>query len=237
MDDRELIPCSFAKDGFAIFPPILNEFLINQLLGVLAQAEKGEVRAKGSAVYALRDLLAIPAIEKLAHSKVIRRLITAILGDEAFPVRGLLFDKVPEANWKVPWHQDQTIAVQDRHDVEGYGPWTIKAGIHHVQPPLVILERMVAIRLHLDDCGHANGPLRVIPGSHLLGRIRDAEVPEIVSRSQIVTCEVPRGGALVMRPLLLHASSPAVSPGHRRVIHLEYASGELADGLQWHTRG
>ena len=37
-----------------------------------------------------------------------------------------------------------------------------------------------------------------------------------------------------MRPLLLHASSIAIVPTHRRVIHLEYASQSLADGLEWY---
>jgi len=32
---------------------------------------------------------------------------------------------------------------------------------------------------------------------------------------------------------VLHASSPAKSPSHRRVIHIEYASGTLPEGLRW----
>jgi len=39
-----------------------------------------------------------------------------------------------------------------------------------------------------------------------------------------------------MCPLILHASSKAVSPSHRRVIHIEYAGAELPGGLEWHTR-
>jgi hypothetical protein len=40
-----------------------------------------------------------------------------------------------------------------------------------------------------------------------------------------------------MRPLLLHASASARVPGHRRVIHLEYAAESLPDGLEWYGTG
>ena len=72
-------------------------------------------------------------------------------------MRGLYFDKLPEANWKVPWHQDLSIAVRARLDVEGFGPWTEKAGVLHAQAPAAVLERMLAVRVHLDDCGRENG--------------------------------------------------------------------------------
>jgi ectoine hydroxylase-related dioxygenase (phytanoyl-CoA dioxygenase family) len=148
-------------------------------------------------------------------------------------VRGILFDKLPEANWKVPWHQDLSIAVRGRVDVAGFGPWSVKAGVPHVQPPLPLLENMLALRLHLDDCDAANGPLRVIPRSHTGGRLSPTAIRAWRSQQAAVACLVPRGGALLMRPLLLHASSPALRPGHRRVIHLEFAAEGLPGGLQW----
>lgn len=37
------------------------------------------------------------------------------------PVKGIVFDKTPAANWKVPWHQDLTICVERRIDVNGFG--------------------------------------------------------------------------------------------------------------------
>lgn len=36
------------------------------------------------------------------------------------------------------------------------------AGVLHVQPPMDVMSRMLAIRLHLDETGPENGPLRVI---------------------------------------------------------------------------
>ena len=102
-----------------------------------------------------------------------------------------------------------------------------------MQPPISVLERMVAVRVHLDDCGADNGPVRVLPGSHRAGRLRAAEIAGWRQRIAEVSCIVPRGGLLVMRPLLLHASSPARRPGHRRVIHIEYAATNLHSGLEW----
>lgn len=133
------------------------------------------------------------------------------------------------------WHQDLTIVVRERKEVARFGPWTIKADIVHVQPPAKVLECVLAIRFHLDESGPANGPLRVLPGSHKQGRLSSKEVLEL-SKTASVVCTVPRGGALVMRPLLVHASSACVIPKPRRVIHLEFSAEELPEGLEWLDR-
>jgi len=188
-------------------------------------------------VYAIRNLLeVVPDVAALARSAEVRALVEAVLGPDAFAVRGILFDKTPDANWKVAWHQDLTIAVHERHEVEGFGPWSEKAGIVHVQPPAAVLERMVTVRLHLDPCGPENGPVQVIPGSHRAGRLSADEVQRSrAERDAVPTC-VGAGGVLLMRPLLLHASSPSTAPAHRRVIHLEFAADALPGGLEWHGR-
>jgi ectoine hydroxylase-related dioxygenase (phytanoyl-CoA dioxygenase family) len=82
------------------------------------------------------------------------------------PVRAIFFDKSSGSNWLVPWHQDLTIAVASKCEAPGFGPWSVKDGIPHVQPPDELLKQMIALRLHLDDCDASNGALRVIPGSH-----------------------------------------------------------------------
>jgi ectoine hydroxylase-related dioxygenase (phytanoyl-CoA dioxygenase family) len=196
------------------------------------------VREKGGSTYAVRRLCElIPAVRAMSVSPAIRNLVEPILGASARVVRSLLFDKNPEANWKVPWHQDLAIAVKERRDVAGFGPWSEKAGVTHVQPPVEVLERMVTVRLHLDDCGVENGPLRVLAGSHRLGVIDPGTVGDVRAELPEVSCMVPAGGAVLMRPLTLHASSPAERPGHRRVIHLEFAAGELPDELEWYEHG
>jgi hypothetical protein len=222
-----------ASGGFAIVPNVLGAQEIVSLLGAIESAtDANSVAGRGG----IRNLLdRVACVRKLSDSPVIRALIDPILGKDAFPARGILFDKTPAANWKVPWHQDLTIAVQNRIDVPGFGPWTVKDGVVHVQPPTEILEKMLAIRIHLDDCYESNGPVRVIPRSHLDGRLTAGQIQAIVNSTSPVLCTVGRGGVLSMRPLLLHASSVASVATHRRVIHLEFAASELWGGLRWYS--
>lgn len=224
------------RDGFAVALSVVRADAIAALVEAVraAAATEGAARERNARLYALRNLLAlIPAVRELSASAEIRGLVEPILGSGAHVVRGLLFDKTPGANWKVAWHQDLSIAVRDRVDFPGYGPWSVKAGVQHVQPPASVLRNMLTLRLSLDDCFAGNGPLQVLPGSHAGGVLSPADVAQWRRRVPPVACEVPAGGAVLMRPLLLHASSAAASPGHRRVIHLEFAAGELPGGLEW----
>jgi ectoine hydroxylase-related dioxygenase (phytanoyl-CoA dioxygenase family) len=232
-------PCAYdslQEAGYSVVPNVFAkdevEFLADSISAI--ELENG-VRTRNG-VYAIRNLLHLsPAIKELADSAKIRSIVNEILTDEPFPVRATLFDKTAGANWLVPWHQDMTICVDERLDVPGYGPWTMKAGVWHVQPPSSVLERMLSVRIHLDDCGECNGALRVIPGSHKLGRLSAAEIAEKHRSAASVSCVVGAGGLVLMRPLLIHASSAASSPNHRRVIHVDYASCPLDDGLRWST--
>jgi ectoine hydroxylase-related dioxygenase (phytanoyl-CoA dioxygenase family) len=181
---------------------------------------------------ALRNLRALPAVREFSESSSVRDLVEPVLGPAARVVRGLLFDKMPGANWKVAWHQDRSICVAERIEVPGYGPWSTKAGVVHVQPPTAVLENMLTLRLSLDACGPDNGPLRVLPGSHAHGLLSEQQIVALRAQGQPVACTLAAGGALLMRPLLLHSSSAAMSPNHRRDIHLEFAAGELAGGLR-----
>jgi ectoine hydroxylase-related dioxygenase (phytanoyl-CoA dioxygenase family) len=169
----------------------------------------------------------------MATSRPVKALADAAVGADAFPVRALLFDKAPAANWKVPWHQDTAIAVAERTDTPGFIGWSVKDGVTHVHPPADILERMVALRIHLDDCGPENGPLRMLPGSHRHGKLDEEEIEHWRRTTEEVSCCLAPGDVLVLRPLLLHSSSPAKSPSRRRVIHLEYACDPLPGGLRW----
>jgi ectoine hydroxylase-related dioxygenase (phytanoyl-CoA dioxygenase family) len=225
------------QSGYAVVPPVLSPAEIEALLAAVSRHEGSGVRHKGErAVYAIRNLLEVEAVRDLVAHPAIQSLTGAILGPGAFAVRGILFDKTPEANWKVVWHQDLSIAVQEKREVSGFGPWSVKAGVVHVQPPVAVLERMATIRLHLDDCGLDNGALKVLPGSHAMGRLVAEEIERCRQETAEVLCPVPAGGALVMRPLILHASAPATSPRHRRVVHLEFATEELPGGLGWYDR-
>jgi len=174
-------------------------------------------------------------IRELADSPKMRAIVETHLGTSAFPVRGTLFDKIVGANWLVPWHQDLTICVADRIDVPGYRPWTRKAGVFHVQPPASVLEGMLSVRIHLDRCEESNGALRVVPGTHKLGRLTAARIAEEQRARASIACVARAGDVLSMRPLLLHAFSAAAQAAHRRVVHIGYATSHLDGGLRWPT--
>ena len=224
----------FNQDGFAIARGIARLDTVEALRSAFGDPDAGAgITGRAGAVYAKRRALAIPAVRSWATSGAASELACAVLGAGAQPVRAILFDKRPEANWPVAWHQDVTVAVRERREVEGYGPWSVKAGVPHVQPPAAVLERMVTVRLHLDDCPPSNGALRVVAGSHRPGKRTPAGVREAVRAGRHVTCAARAGDAVLMRPLLLHSSAPSEAPRHRRVVHVEYASAPLAGGLGW----
>jgi ectoine hydroxylase-related dioxygenase (phytanoyl-CoA dioxygenase family) len=158
-----------------------------------------------------------------------------VVGRELVAVKATLFDKTAESNWRAQWHQDRTIAVRQRMDVAGYGPWSTKAGVVHVEPPESVLAQMLAVRIHLDACGADNGPLRVIPGSHEQGKISDDQLKKSVGAAAPFDLVVPKGTIVLMRPLLLHASTPARQVDHRRVLHIEFGPAEAISPLKWET--
>ena len=222
------------SEGFAIVPHLATPVEIENLLIAIEKAQNDNGARHGrDGVYAMRNLLQIEGMRDWTQSDGVRQVLQSILGEGYFAVRGILFDKTPGSNWKVGWHQDLSIAVRNRVETPGFGPWSEKAGVTHVQPPREVLEGMLTVRLHLDDCDESNGPLRVVPSSHRSGKLTPDEIKAVRREKGQVVCTVPSGGALLMRPLLLHASSPATSPHHRRVIHIEFASQSLPNGLQW----
>ena len=224
------------QDGFSILPGVLGKREIERLINAISNiADESGVRSRGG-VYAIRNLLQLsPVIRELACSAKVRSIVEETLQNSASPVRATLFDKTGGANWLVPWHQDLSICVDTRLDVTGYGPWTMKAGIWHVQPPTYILDRMLSVRIHLDDCNESNGALRVLPGTHRFGRLNAVQIAERQRLATSVSCVIGAGGVVLMRPLLIHASSAASETTHRRVIHIDYASCQLDGGLRWAT--
>jgi len=117
--------------------------------------------------------------------------------------------------------------VSDKAEIEGWGPWTLKDGVHHVQPPLEILNNMVTFRIHLDDTNESNGCLKLIAGSHHQGVMTHNEIQDYIKDKTATYCSAKAGSALIMRPHVLHASSKAISPSQRRVLHLEYCGYDL----------
>lgn len=212
------------RDGFDLVPSGLSREECAGLVDLL-----GPVGGAGR-----RGLLAEPVVAEIARSARLRDLVRPHTGGEPFPVRVIYFDKSPGGNWLVSWHQDLTIALKEQVEISGFGPWSVKDGIPHVHPPAELLERMLTVRLHLDPADDSNGALRVLPGSHREGRLSNTAIQAWRGRVEEVTCAAACGEALLMRPLLLHASGRSTSQRHRRVLHIEYAAFLLPGGLQWH---
>lgn len=215
---------SIAEQGFVVVPQVLTKADCEELVYQLGPAS-GAGR---------RGILELAPIAKLSRSDWLLNLVRPHLSAQPRPVRGIYFDKTAATNWLVTWHQDLTIAVRDKIEVPGFGPWSNKDGVPHVQPPVSLLEQMLTVRLHLDDCDESNGALHFIADSHKSGRLSASDIQQMRTQQLDTVCSVAAGDALLMRPLLLHSSGRSRTAGHRRVIHIEYASFDLPNGLQWH---
>ena len=214
------------KLGFAIIPSMLKPVEVGVLLEAFSQAELPRSRA------GLRHAMKLPAVASLAQDPRLMKIARGTLGADAFPFRATLFDKSPTANWLVVWHQDTALPFEERREIPGWGPWSVKDGVNYAHAPATALSQVLALRVHLDDSTDENGPLRVLPDTHTLGVLTDESLHDLSTRIAAIDCLVPQGGVLAMRPLIVHASSKSQTHARRRVLHIEYAStASVADGL------
>ena len=232
---RELL-ARIERDGFAFLRGAVSTSELEEMRGLFAAPHHyPNVARRGDSIYGIRDLLTtVTGIREAASRSPLIDWVTKILGPSSRPVYGVFFDKTSTANWPIPWHQDITIRVRERRDVPGFEHRPVKDGTVHLIPPVELSSEMLALRIHLDDASSTHGALRVIPGSHRLGRLSNEELQRRTIAANSVTCEVRAGDIMLMRPLLVHASSACGHPGHRRVIHVEYAAFDLPGGLEWH---
>jgi ectoine hydroxylase-related dioxygenase (phytanoyl-CoA dioxygenase family) len=215
------------KEGFELIRGVFNKVEIEAMR---VEADRVSTAEGAACVRHLRAKSEV--FYQLAISERLKSLISSYLS----PVRSILFDKTPEENWPVTWHQDLTITVENKIEIEGYGAWSTKAGSVHVQPPESLLREMVTIRIHLDETPESNGALRVIPKSHTKGKIDSKEVLSHIGESEI-TCACAAGDILLMSPLILHCSKRSEFTTRRRIIHFEYAPlDSLDERLSWHER-
>jgi ectoine hydroxylase-related dioxygenase (phytanoyl-CoA dioxygenase family) len=223
---------SLEQEGFAVLENTIDERTISALIDDLSNL-KIDQRQKG--IYGVRNLLNLSSkVKEFSESNEVRTIAEKYLGSDAKIVRAIYFDKTPDVNWKVPWHQDLTIAVREKKETKGFTVWTIKAGIHHVQPPVEILERMLTLRFHLDETDETNGGLKVLPSTHKFGRLSATEIQNLKSKQTVRLCKAKKGDCLLMKPLLVHSSSAGTNPKNRRVIHLEFSADDLPNGLQFY---
>jgi ectoine hydroxylase-related dioxygenase (phytanoyl-CoA dioxygenase family) len=202
-------------EGFSVAGPVLDDELLSELREKTFRAGEAGVRCLlddelvGEAALRIRGALAE----------------AGVLTEEAVAVQAIAFDKTPDANWKVTWHQDVMFPFSRKTCSEGFDLPSIKAGVHFSRPPVGTLEELLAVRLHVDRCDADGGPLRVSPGSHTRGVLKSREIAGAVARHGEVPIIAAEGEMLLMRPLLLHASSKALTASHRRVLHFVFHSG------------
>ena len=220
--------------GFFLQRAVLSTDHRIRLLEVLAleQPLTGR-RTNGVQTYAARNLLwERPRLRGILDELGVSNLATEALDVPAFPINALFFDKNSGANWKVPAHQDLLMPVEREEHIPGFTGWTRKGGVPHVEPPVEVLEGLVAVRIHFDACTATGGALSVVPYSHRQGKLRD-EALKSLPWNDFVTCVASTGDVLLMKPLLVHRSSPSVDPTHRRVLHVVYAGAEPGGVLHW----
>ena len=215
----------------------------------LRLAHDGAEHLPGAAAALLPDLMAaladlpsgvpglrlagIPQLTRLLEAGgAVGRVAARNAGVGAKPVRALLFDKSTTANWALGWHQDRTIAVEARREIAGFGPWTIKRGMPHVAPPFALLAAMTTLRIHLDDVPADNAPLLIAPGSHR-GLVREHDIDGEVAARGTCACLAVAGDIWAYATPILHASEAAARPARRRVLQVDYATGDLPGGLCW----
>ena len=219
---------NFENDGVEIWKALLPANVI-ELVKSDIDLESAKLKK-----YGVRNLeKRFSSIAMLVRDNELVSMAKNLLGGDVSLVRALFFDKTPEKNWFVTWHQDKTVTLNKQTDLEGWGPRSIKDGVYHVQPPVAVLNRMITFRLHLDSSDEENGCLKVIPGTHRYGILKQTEIDELVERKAMVPCIVDAGDAVIMRPHILHSSSKATQPSHRRVVHIEYSSYALPIGTSW----
>lgn len=227
--------------GFCTLSSVLSKAQVGDacehLDRLLLDGGAGILESKGVG-YGIRNLWQHwPEVVELVRSPATLEFVRKELGSQVGMVRGLFFDKPPGRSWTLPWHRDRTIAVKDHTGELGtFSNPTSKSGIPHLIAPNQLLSRMLTLRFSLDPMQLQNGPLVVLPGSHLIDSDRDEDLDaSIVNAVQTVFCQA--GDVFVMRPLLAHSSLKSADDTQlrRRVVHIELAPEPHLEGdVEWH---
>lgn len=194
-------PHAVERNGFAIAS---NVFSQQEMSGLIEDFEAANLTRSRAGV---RHAMASPVVAAVAQDERMLALARPALGATAVPFRATLFDKSPESNWLVVWHQDTALPLKQRQEMPGWEPWSVKDSVIYARAPASALNRILALRLHLDESTAENGPLRILPATHSLGVLADDAIHDLAERKPHVDCLVSQGGVLAMRPLVVHASS------------------------------
>ena len=209
-------------EGAQLFARLIDGSGLGALQRMLPQSTK-----PGERIYGNADL------SRWLSDGPVGEIARGIVGPSSQPVRAILFDKTPGANWALGWHQDRTIAVRERVDRSGFDHWNFKAGVTHVEPPFGFIERMITVRIHLDPVPEDNAPLLIALGSHRCGKIEEGQIDQVVEGGDTFACTAEAGDVWLYRTAVLHASARSTSGRSRRVLQVDYSADALPGGLEW----
>jgi ectoine hydroxylase-related dioxygenase (phytanoyl-CoA dioxygenase family) len=158
-----------AENGFTTIDNIYAEYEVENILDAIQDAMQATAKCNPSEpTFAIRQFLKeVPKSTEFIFNTPLQAIIQGLFGNSYFVTKSIYFNKPQQANWFVAYHQDLTIAVNQKIDLPNYTGWTRKQQRYAVQPPIEILENNFTIRIHLDDTDENNGALKVIPKSHL----------------------------------------------------------------------
>jgi len=232
-DNLNIAKDNLYNKGFSIVDGIYNDEEIDSILNSISNADQTNTTfRKSEDLFAIRQVVKeIPEILQFIFNDNLKNLISSVLGNDYFIVKSIYFDKPENSNWYVAYHQDLTISVDKKAEIENFVNWTKKQNQFAVQPPISVLENIVTLRIHLDETNSENGALKVIENSHSKGIYR----PENINweNEKGVTCNVNKGGVMLMKPLLLHSSGRTTNSKKRRVIHIELSNIDLPKEINW----
>lgn len=227
------------SEGFAIIEKVYSENEIEKIISEIEKVTENETEnstfRKSEDLFAIRQFhKEIPETLNYIFNQNLREIIKSNFGENYFITKSIYFDKPEKSNWFVAYHQDLTISVDKKMEIENFENWTTKQNQFAVQPPKEILEQNFTIRIHIDKTTKENGALKVLNKSHRKGIVRTENI-ELENEIETI-CEVEKGGIMIMKPLLFHASNKTTNNERRRVIHIEFSNQNLPNDLEWNEK-
>jgi ectoine hydroxylase-related dioxygenase (phytanoyl-CoA dioxygenase family) len=224
------------SEGFAIIENVYSENEIEKIISEIEKVTENETEnstfRKSEDLFAIRQFhKEIPETLNIIFNQNLREIIKLNFGENYFITKSIYFDKPEKSNWFVAYHQDLTISVDKKTEIANFENWTTKQNQFAVQPPKEILEQNFTIRIHIDKTTKENGALKVVNKSHRKGIVRTENV-ELENEIETI-CEVEKGGIMIMKPLIFHASNKTTNNERRRVIHIEFSNQKLPNELEW----
>lgn len=206
------------SEGFSIINNVFTENEIENLISLIDNKTKNDsdnsTFRKSEDLFAIRQFhKEVPETLPFIFNEKLQNIIESIFGKGFFITKSIYFDKPEKSNWFVAYHQDLTISVDQKIEIENFENWTVKQNQFAVQPPTEVLENNFTIRIHIDKTTKNNGALKVINNSHSKGILRIENLD--FEKEKETICEVEKGGIMIMKPLLFHASNKTTNNEHR----------------------